>query len=70
MLTGRALSESSVRQAAAIGLCRTPRWRDADGETQANLERAAQQLAKAGARVSDFELPTGSEALFDRARTR
>src|SRR4029453_14649116 len=35
------------------------------GETQANLERAAQQLAKAGARIADFELPKGSEALFD-----
>jgi Asp-tRNA(Asn)/Glu-tRNA(Gln) amidotransferase A subunit family amidase len=49
-----------------IGLCRTPRWQDADAATQANLEQAAQRLAKAGATVSDFELPAGSDQLFDR----
>ncbi|HJS37484.1 MAG TPA: amidase [Burkholderiales bacterium] len=49
-----------------IGLCRTPRWQDADAATQANLEQAAGRLSKAGAAVSDFELPPGSEALFDR----
>jgi Asp-tRNA(Asn)/Glu-tRNA(Gln) amidotransferase A subunit family amidase len=49
-----------------IGFCRTPRWRDADGETQANLQRAAEQLAKTGAKLLDFDLPKGSDALFDR----
>jgi len=49
-----------------IGMCRTPRWQDADAATQANLEQAAQLLAKAGATVSDFELPSGSDQLFDR----
>jgi Asp-tRNA(Asn)/Glu-tRNA(Gln) amidotransferase A subunit family amidase len=49
-----------------IGLCRTPRWRDADAPVQANLEDAARRLSKAGASVADFELPAGSEALFDR----
>jgi len=49
-----------------IGLCRTPSWRDADEATQANLEAAAQALAKAGARVHNFQLPPGSEQLFDR----
>ncbi len=49
-----------------IGLCRTPRWQDADAATQANLEQAARLLAKAGAAVSDFELPPGSDQLFDR----
>lgn len=49
-----------------IGLCRTPRWRDADPMAQANLEEAARRLAKAGARVSDFELPAGSDVLFER----
>jgi Asp-tRNA(Asn)/Glu-tRNA(Gln) amidotransferase A subunit family amidase len=65
VLTGRALSEPPSGK-PRIGLCRTPRWRDADGESQANLEKAAQQLAAAGARVSEFALPKGSEALFDR----
>jgi len=49
-----------------IGLCRTPRWQDADAATQANLEQAARLLAKAGAMVIDFELPPGSDQLFDR----
>ena len=65
VLTGRALSGKQTAK-PRIGFCRTPHWRDADGETQANLDRAARQLAKAGARVGDFELPKGSEALFDR----
>jgi len=49
-----------------IGLCRTPRWRDADAATQANLEDAARRLAQAGASVRDFEMPPGSDQLFDR----
>jgi Asp-tRNA(Asn)/Glu-tRNA(Gln) amidotransferase A subunit family amidase len=51
-----------------IGLCRTPRWQAADPATQANLEAAAQQLARAGAKVSEYEMPAGSEQLFDRHR--
>jgi Asp-tRNA(Asn)/Glu-tRNA(Gln) amidotransferase A subunit family amidase len=65
VLTGRPLSETPSAK-PRVGLCRTPRWSDADGETQANLEGAAQALAKAGAQVRDFDLPKGSEALFDR----
>ena len=49
-----------------VGLCRTPSWKDADASTRANLEAAARALAKAGARVHDFELPPGSDQLFDR----
>jgi len=51
-----------------IGLCRTPRWRDADAATQANLEDAAQRLARSGAQVRDYELPVGGDQLFDRHR--
>jgi Asp-tRNA(Asn)/Glu-tRNA(Gln) amidotransferase A subunit family amidase len=65
VLTGRPLSDDASGK-PRIGLCRTPRWRDANSETQANLERAAQLLSKAGAKLSEFELPTGSQALFDR----
>ena len=65
VLTGRALPEQQSGK-PRVGLCRTPRWRDADDATQTNLERAAQALAKAGARVSEVELPAGSQALFDR----
>jgi Asp-tRNA(Asn)/Glu-tRNA(Gln) amidotransferase A subunit family amidase len=66
-LTGRASPKfQSVGNGPRIGLCRTPRWNDADAATQANLEAAARALSKAGARVHDFELPPGSDTLFDR----
>jgi len=65
VLTSRSPVEDKLSK-PHVGLCRTPSWRDADGETRANLDRAAKQLAKAGARIVDFELPKGSEALFDR----
>ena len=51
-----------------IGLCRTPRWSVASGEVQANIKQAAMRLEKAGARVTDFELPPDSDQLFDRHR--
>src|SRR3954464_15766890 len=57
VLSGRAFPAKGNSGKPKIGLCRTPRWRDADAVTQANLEQAAQRLAKAGAIVSDFELP-------------
>ena len=65
VLTGRPMVDA-VSSKPRIGFCRTPRWRDADGETQANLDRAAQLLGKAGAKIVEFELPKGSQALFDR----
>ncbi|OGA48977.1 MAG: hypothetical protein A3F74_25135 [Betaproteobacteria bacterium RIFCSPLOWO2_12_FULL_62_58] len=39
-----------------IGFCRTPYWDQADAASHANLERAAQMLAAAGAAVSEVEL--------------
>ncbi len=66
-LTSRAApSFSSMENKPRIGLCRTPRWQDADAASQANLEAAARALSKAGARVHDFALPPGSDQLFDR----
>ena len=65
-LTGRA--PASVAGKPRIGLCRTPRWSIADASTQENLTAAARILEKAGAQVRDFELPAGSEQLFDRHR--
>ncbi|HEX4927912.1 MAG TPA: amidase [Burkholderiales bacterium] len=66
-LSGRAApSFETIGGKPRIGLCRTPRWQDADAATQANLEEAARALAKAGARVHSFELPPGSDQLFDR----
>jgi amidase len=66
VLSGRPVPDFAAFRRPRISLCRTPRWRDADGVTQANLEEAARRLSKAGAVVSDFELPPGSDQLFDR----
>ena len=66
-LTGREAPRFGKGEAhPRIGLCRTPSWRAADAATQANLEAAAHALSKAGARVHSFELPPGSDQLFDR----
>ena len=67
VLSGRALPDfkQADGRAPRVGLCRTPRWRDADAATHAAIERAAAQLARAGARVTDFELPEGGAALFE-----
>ncbi len=65
VLTGRALAAESSR-APKIGLCRTPRWSLASSEMQKHLEQATKTLEKAGAKVQDFDLPAGSDQLFDR----
>jgi Asp-tRNA(Asn)/Glu-tRNA(Gln) amidotransferase A subunit family amidase len=71
VLSGRAPPEfDRVRELKPrIGLCRTPRWGDADAATHAAIERVAAQLARAGARVAEFELPEGSAELFDEHGT-
>jgi Asp-tRNA(Asn)/Glu-tRNA(Gln) amidotransferase A subunit family amidase len=66
VLSGRSFPGLKISGKPRIGLCRTPRWGEADAATQANLEQAARRLAQAGARVSDFDLPADSELLFDR----
>jgi amidase len=42
-----------------LGLCRTPYWDDADATTQSAIERAAEQLSRAGAQVTEFTAPDG-----------
>jgi Asp-tRNA(Asn)/Glu-tRNA(Gln) amidotransferase A subunit family amidase len=67
VLSGRPTPDfASFTGKPRIGLCRTPRWKDADALVQANLEDAARRLSKAGASVANFELPPGSETLFER----
>jgi Asp-tRNA(Asn)/Glu-tRNA(Gln) amidotransferase A subunit family amidase len=68
ILTGRTASKDPGREKPRIGLCRTPRWGEADAATHASLERAAARLAQAGAQVREFDLPAGSVELFDRHR--
>ena len=58
----------SVSGKPRVGLCRTPRWSAADAATQANLEAAAERLARAGAQVRSYDMPAESEELFDRHR--
>ncbi len=65
VLTGRTLPDFAPRRAPRIGMCRTPRWNEADGATHEIIERVAAAAATAGARVTEFELPAGSERLFD-----
>ena len=67
VLSGRAVPDfkQPPDRRPRVGLCRTPRWRDADAATHAAIERVAEQLAKAGAQVADFELPQGCAELFE-----
>jgi Asp-tRNA(Asn)/Glu-tRNA(Gln) amidotransferase A subunit family amidase len=67
VLSGRAVPDftRAPDRKPRVGLCRTPRWRDADAAAQAAIERAAEQLGKAGARVADFEMPKGCAELFE-----
>jgi Asp-tRNA(Asn)/Glu-tRNA(Gln) amidotransferase A subunit family amidase len=48
-----------------IGLHRTPRWMSAQPAAREALEQAAQQLAAAGAAVTERELGPGFESLYD-----
>ena len=61
-LTGRAAEPGRKPDAApVIGLCRTPMWQTAQGETVEAVEDAADRLSAAGAAVSEIVLP----ALFE-----
>ncbi len=46
-----------------IGFCRSPVWDQADAATQSLLEDAASRLAKAGAQVSEVDLPADCSGL-------
>jgi Asp-tRNA(Asn)/Glu-tRNA(Gln) amidotransferase A subunit family amidase len=67
LLSGRAIPDFQTvsRRKPRIGLFRTPRWHEADAATQAAIENAAARLARAGAKVSQFEAPAGYAQLFD-----
>jgi len=67
ILSGRASPDFAQPRTGIprIGVCRTPRWQDADAPTHAAIESVASRLATTGARVDDFELPEATERLFD-----
>ena len=56
-LSGRDLQPQSLAQAPRIGLCRTHEWNAAQPESVAAMENAAAALSRAGARLSEIELP-------------
>jgi len=64
VLSGRSPASEPSR-APRIGFCKTPRWSLADMAMQSHVQNAGRVLANAGAQVRDFELPAGSEQLFD-----
>jgi amidase len=48
-----------------IAFCRTPQWPEAEPATVTTLENAAAALARAGAQVTEFNLPPAFDALSD-----
>ena len=64
-VSGRGLGDpdSKADRAPRIGLCRSPTWDQALPETAALLERVATALGRAGAAVSERELPASIAAL-------
>ena len=57
--------DAKPSSAPRIGICRSPTWSTAAPETQALLTRVASTLGKAGATVSDRELPPLFNDLID-----
>ncbi|MYZ47588.1 amidase [Propylenella binzhouense] len=51
-----------------IGLCRTHVWPQVDPTVQRRVEEAVDRLARAGASVTEIEMPAGFEALTDAHR--
>ncbi len=66
-VSGRDLGDPDVRpgRAPRIGLCLSPSWDGAAPETQALVPQVAEVLARAGATVRDFALPSDCAALKD-----
>lgn len=59
---------AALTRAPRIGLCRTSRWESASTTTQAFIEAAASRLAKQGATVTEIELPSDFDRLYDTQR--
>ena len=66
-VSGRDLGDPDVRpeRAPAIGICRSPAWDAAAPETHALLARVTEALGRAGARVTERELPASFNALIE-----
>jgi Asp-tRNA(Asn)/Glu-tRNA(Gln) amidotransferase A subunit family amidase len=66
-VSGRSLGDPDTNPGTTprIGICRSPTWNAAAPETQALLASITTALTKAGATVTDRELPTGFNALIE-----
>jgi Asp-tRNA(Asn)/Glu-tRNA(Gln) amidotransferase A subunit family amidase len=63
-LSGRDLLPQALERAPRLAVCRTHEWPAALPETAAALERAAKAASKAGAKVTELELPQAFAALL------
>jgi amidase len=66
-LPQRPLGEVAVK-GLRVGFCRGAFWGKAEPATHALLERTAEALAMAGAKVADFAMPDGEAALTEDVR--
>ncbi len=57
VFVGSPASLKELENAPSIGFCRTPQWPYATSATSEALENTCKQMEKAGAKVSEFELP-------------
>jgi len=63
-LSGRDLLPRDLERAPRLAICRTHEWPAALPETAAALERAAKAASKAGAKVTELELPPAFAGLL------
>ncbi len=66
-VSGRDLGDPEAKpgRAPSIGICRSPTWDAAAQETQVQLARVTEALARAGASINARELPLNFNALID-----
>jgi Asp-tRNA(Asn)/Glu-tRNA(Gln) amidotransferase A subunit family amidase len=58
-------AEAAAGPAPKIAFCRTPHWREADEDTKRLFERVVVKLSKAGARISQYDMPAEFDGLND-----
>ncbi len=68
-LTGRPLAVPDTPAAPRVGLCLTPQWPHAQPEVQELFARLGGEIARAGASVTDFALPSPYEKMHDAQAT-
>jgi Asp-tRNA(Asn)/Glu-tRNA(Gln) amidotransferase A subunit family amidase len=64
-LSGRPLAVPADPTAPKIGLCLTPQWQHAQPEVMELFGRLGGVFSRAGAKVTDFELPSPYEKMHD-----